>query len=83
MDYVTEKTECELHVPMRNMSIKVAVGYVYPQQAGATHHHQPIPADRALVGVDDIVPTYETMDLDYPGGDEEKTLGDVMRDFSL
>ena len=83
VDYVTEKTECELHVPMRNISIKVAFGYVYPQQDGATHHHQPIPADCALVGVDDIVPTYETMDLDYPGGDEEKTLGDVKRGFAL
>ena len=83
VDYVTEKTECELHVGMRNMSLKVAVGYVYPQQAGATHHHQPIPADCALVGVDDIVPTYETMDLDFPGGDDEKTLGDVKRGFVL
>ena len=83
VDYVTEKTECELHVPIRNMSVKVAVGYVYPQQDGATHHHQPIPADCALVGVDDIVPTYETMDLDHPGGDEEKTLGDVKRGFAL
>jgi len=83
VDYVTEKTDCELHVPMRNISIKVAVGYVYPAEDGATHHHQPIPAGYARVGVDDIVAGYETMNLDIPGGDDENTLGDVKRGFAL
>ena len=83
VDYVTEKTDCELHVPMRNISVKVAVGYVYPYEDGQTHHHQPIPAGYARVGVDDVVAGYETMDLDIPGGDEEKTLADVKRGFAL
>lgn len=83
VDYVTEKTDCELHVPMRNISVKVADGYVYPPQEGATHHHLPIPAVCALVGVDSIVTGYETMELDFPGGEEEKTLGDVQRSFAL
>jgi hypothetical protein len=42
VDYVTEKTNYELHVLMRNISIKVSVGYVYPNEDGATHHHMPI-----------------------------------------
>jgi len=83
VDYVTEKTDCELHVPMKNISIKVADGYVYPSEEGATHHHQPIPDGYALVGVDAVVTGYETMELDFPGGDEEKILADVKRGFAL
>lgn len=83
VDYVTEKTDCELHVQMRNVSVKVAVGYVYPNEDGATHHHMPIPAGCVRVGVDDVVPGFETMELDFPGGDEEKTLADVKRGFAI
>jgi hypothetical protein len=32
--------------------------------------------------VDDVVPGFETMELDFPGGDEEKTLADVKRGFA-
>ena len=83
VDYVTEKTDCELHVSMRNISFKVAVGYVYPIEDGAMYHHDSIPAGYARVGVDDIVTGFETMELDIPGGDDEKTLGDVKRGFAL
>ena len=68
---------------MRNISVKVAVGYVYPTEEGSTYHHESIPAGYARVGVDDIVTGFETMELDIPGGDEEKTLADVKRGFAL
>ena len=83
MDHVTEKTNCELHVTMRNISVKVAVGYVYPTEEGAMYHHESIPAGYARVGVDDIVKEFETMELDHPGGDDEKTPLDVKRGFAL
>jgi len=83
VDYVTEKTDCELHVPTRNISFKVAVGFVCPNEDGATYHHDSIPAGYARVGVDEIVTGFETMELEIPGGDDEKTLGDVKRGFAL
>ena len=83
VDHVTEKTNCELHVTMRNISVKVAVGYVYPTEEGAMYHHESISAGYARVGVDDIVKEFETMELDHPGGDDEKTLLDVKRGFAL
>ena len=33
MDDITERTNCELHTPMRNISLKVAVGYVLPNES--------------------------------------------------
>ena len=83
VDYVTEKTDCELHMLFRNTSVKVAVGYVYPSEDGATHHTMPIPPGCVRVGVDEVVPTFETVELDFPGGDDEKTLGDVKHGFTL
>ena len=83
VDDVTEKTDCELHMSMRNISLKVAVGYALPNQPGASYHLGDIPAGYARVGVDEIVPGFEIMDLGIHGGDEEKTLGDVKRGFVL
>lgn len=83
MEDVTEKTDYELHMSMRNISLKVAVGYALPNQPRASYHLGDIPAGYARVGVDEIVPGFETMDLEIPGGDEEKTLGDVKRGFVL
>ncbi|KAK1609754.1 hypothetical protein QYE76_033427 [Lolium multiflorum] len=52
VDYITEKTDCELHMLFRTASVKVAVGYVYPSEDGAMHHHMPIPPGCVRVGVD-------------------------------
>ena len=83
VDYVTEKTDCELHMLFRNVSVKVAVGYVYPNEDGATHHHMPIPPGCVRVGVDEVVSGYETLELDFPRGDDEKTMADVKHGFTL
>ena len=83
MDDVTERTECELHTPMRNISMKVAVGYALPNEPEASYHNGDIPAGYARVGVDEIMPGFETLSLEIPGGDGEATLGEVKRGFAL
>ena len=83
VDDITEKTECELHMAMGNLSFKVAVGYALPNEPGASYHLGDIPAGYAHVGVDEIVPGFEMLNLEIPGGDEEKTLGEVKRGFAL
>ena len=37
VDDVTEKTDCELHMSMMNISLKVAVGFAYPNEPEATY----------------------------------------------
>jgi hypothetical protein len=59
VDDISKKTSFEMHVPMKNISMKVAVGY-------------------ARVGVDAIVPGYESLELDVAGPKEEATLGEVL-----
>ena len=83
VDDITEKTECELHMAMKNMSIKVAVGYALPNQPGASYHLGGIPSGYARVGVDDFVPLYADLNLDIPGGDDEKTLGEAKKAIIL
>ena len=34
VDYITEKTACELHVGVRNLSMKAADGYALPSEGG-------------------------------------------------
>ena len=68
---------------MKNMSFKVAVGYALPNQSGASYHLGGIPAGYARVGVDEVVPLYANLDLDIPGGDGEKTLGEVEKGIAL
>ena len=83
VDDITEKIECELHMSMKNISFKVAFGYALPNPPGATIHLGGIPDGYARVGVDQIMLGFETLELDIPGGDEEKTLGEVRRGIVL
>ena len=68
---------------MRNISLKVAVGFAYPNDPEASYHHGVIPAGYARVGVDEVMTGFHTMELEIPGGEEEKTQGDVERGFAL
>ena len=68
---------------MKNMSFKVAVGYALPNQSGASYHLGGLPAGYARVGVDEVVPLYANLYLDIPGGDGEKTLGEVEKGIAL
>ena len=56
MDAIKEKTSCEMHVELKNISMKVAVGFALPSAPGATYHCNPIPAGYARVGVDEVQP---------------------------
>ena len=82
VDDITEKTDCELHMLM-NISFKVAVGYALPNQFGASYHLGQIPVGYARVGVDEILPGFETLELDYLGGEDKKTLGEVKHGFAM
>ena len=77
VDYITEKTPCELHVGVRNLSLKAADGYALTCESTARWHCNEIPDGYGRVGVDQLVPGYESLELDIPGGDDERTLGDV------
>ncbi|KAK1680005.1 hypothetical protein QYE76_040853 [Lolium multiflorum] len=77
MDGIKEQTPCDLHDVFRNVSVKVAVGYVLPafgaEGEPATWHGNEIPAGYARVGVDSVVPSWETLQLDIPGAPEPYT----------
>jgi hypothetical protein len=83
VDDITEPTGCELHIAMRNITLKVAVGQALVIQPGELYHCGQIPDGYARVGVDEIMPGFESLELELPGGDEEKTLADVKHAFAL
>jgi hypothetical protein len=56
MDDIKERTNCELHQKMKNISKKVAVGVALPNAPEATIHGNPVPAGYARVGVDEVLP---------------------------
>ena len=77
VDDITEKTNCELHAPMRNISYPMAKGYALPHQPGATFYFGEVPAGFARVGVTTVMAPFHSIDLDIPGAEGEKTLGEV------
>jgi hypothetical protein len=78
VDDISKKTSCEMHVPMKNISMKVEVGYVLPSGPRQTWHGREIQVGYARVGVDAIVPGYESLELDIAGPEEEATLGEIL-----
>ncbi|KAG2561329.1 hypothetical protein PVAP13_8KG153904 [Panicum virgatum] len=61
---------CDLHVRARNISIHVAYG-------------RPIPPGYTSVTVKQIIGNNEDLELDFVGGDGEKTLGDALHGVIL
>jgi hypothetical protein len=78
VDDINKKTNYEMYVPMKNISMKVAVGYVLPSGPEQLRHGREIRAGYARVGVDAIVLGYESLELDVAGPEEEATLGEVL-----
>ena len=74
VDDITEMTHCELHVKVVNISMKVAAGYALPIGPTPTYHCRPIPEGYAVVGVDEIMPTFEVLDLHYLAGEGDVTV---------
>ena len=78
VDYITEKTTCELHVPVFNLSMKAADGYAFSIDSTASWLGNAIPDGFARVGVDQVVQGYESLNLEFPRADDESVLGDVV-----
>src|SRR3954467_15735724 len=77
VDDITEQKRCELIFKMSNVSIKVADGFALPNPPGALHHCNPIPPGYARVGVEEVVTEYQELNLDFPGGEGQQTLGEA------
>ena len=77
VDNIREKTPCELHVPIKNLSFKAAEGYALTCEEEARWYSLEIPDGFGRVGVDEILPGYDTLELGIPGPENEKTLGEV------
>ena len=78
MDYITEKTTCELHVGVSNLSMKVAEGYALAADSTALWLGNAIPDGYACVGLDQVEPLYKSLNLDFPRADDETMLGDIV-----
>jgi hypothetical protein len=78
VDGIKESISCELHQRMKNISIKVAVGQALHCPPDARWHGHEIPAGYAKVRVDEMVMGFHDMELDIPGPDDERTLGEVV-----
>ena len=59
VDTITEKTNCELHIIYKNLSLSVARGYALPCGPEARWHGNEIPAGYARVAVDEIEKGYD------------------------
>ena len=77
VDNIREKTPCELHVPVRNLTFKAANSYALTCEDKALWHCKKIPDGYGRVGVDENFDGYHSLELDIPGAEGERTLADV------
>jgi hypothetical protein len=68
---------------MKNMSLKVAIGNALPCLPGALYHGNPITTSHARVSVNDIVPGFEDLEIDFPTPEGNVILEDFKNDIIL
>jgi hypothetical protein len=78
VDEMKGKTHCELYQSMKNIFMKVVVGYALSCEPGVTWHSLQIPDGYARVGVDEVLRGYESLELDMARPKDEATLGEVL-----
>ena len=83
MDDIQCRTSCELHIPVRNVTTRVAYGMASPPNTSKTYHGGQIPDGFAVVSLDQIVEGYEQLEMDMPGGEGEKVLAEALHGFIL
>jgi hypothetical protein len=83
MDEIKAKSHCELCQSMKNISMKVAVGYALPIEHGVTWYSHQISDGYARVGVDEVLCGYESLDLDIAGPEDEATLREMLNGVVL
>ena len=67
----------------KNIFIHVAYGSALPLSPSTTIHERPIPPGYAFTTVEHIVGNNEDLELNFIGGDREKTLGDALHGVVL
>jgi len=82
-DLIELVNSCELHIPERTGTKKVAIGVVnaIDQTRTPRIHGQLVPKGYARVSVDRVERGCASMPLDIEGGDGEKTLGEADKTF--
>ena len=61
----------------------VTYGTAMPTEPGDVYHGQQIPPRYTRVGVEQVCQCCETLELDIPGGDGERTLAEAIHGYIL
>ena len=83
VDEITHRTPCDLQTAVKNLMFTVAYGTAMPTEPGDVYHGQQIPPRYTRVGVEQVCQGWETLELDIPGGDGERTLAEAIHGYIL
>src|SRR6185437_16235939 len=83
VDEITQRTSCDLQTVIKNLMFTVAYGTAMPTQPGDVYHGQQILAGYTRVGVEQVCQGWDTLELDIPGGDGERTLAEAIHGYIL
>src|SRR6185503_4184794 len=83
VDEITQRTPCDLQTVIKNLMFTVAYGTAMPTQPGDVYHVQQILSGYTRVGMEQVCQGWETLELDIPGGDEERTLAEAIHGYIL
>jgi hypothetical protein len=84
MDDITQlMTQCELHIPVGNITVIASTDVVSPVDPNNTPvvHGNSIPLGYFRVSMDRVIKDYREVGLYFPRGDGQKTLGQAEHSF--